>query len=75
MKISVTLQKTEWGQILDGLKCRAETYEETVRYYESGYAENEIADVRDAREAQYLARTYRRIILKIEKGLAGKRTY
>ena len=66
MKKSVSLDECEWGQILDGLKCRAELYEETVRYYESGYAEEEIAEVRDADEARALARIYRRIIRKIE---------
>ncbi len=67
MKISVALEENDWGQILDGLRCRAETYEETVRYYESGYAECEIAEVRDANEARELAHRYRDIIGTIER--------
>ena len=34
----VALAENEWGQVVDGLICRAELYEETVRYYESGPA-------------------------------------
>lgn len=52
MKIAVVMDDNEWGQILDGLRCRVETYEETVRYYETGYAESEIAEVRDGDEAR-----------------------
>lgn len=70
MKITVLLERYEWGQILDGLRCRAETYEETVRYFETGYAESEIAEVRDRNEANEIGRIYRAIISKIEKALA-----
>ena len=70
MKIAVVLDDIEWGQVLDGLRCRAETYEETARYYESGYAESEIAEVRDVDEAQEMADLYREIIGKIESALA-----
>ena len=67
MKIAVVLDDIEWGQVLDGLRCRAEIYEETVRYYESGYAESEIAEVRDENEARKLAELYRNIIGKIDR--------
>lgn len=67
MKIAVVLDDIEWGQVLDGLKCRAEIYEETVRYYESGYAESEIAEVRDGNEARKLSDLYRNIIGKIDR--------
>lgn len=67
MKIAVVLDDDEWGQVLDGLRCRAEIYEETVRYYESGYAESEIAEVRDVSEARKLADLYRDIIGKIDR--------
>ncbi len=66
MKIAVVLDDNEWGQILDGLRCRVETYEEAIRYYETGYAESEIAEVRDANEARELADLYKDIIGKIE---------
>ena len=70
MIIAVVLDETEWGQVLDGLRCRAETYEETVRYYESGHADCEIAEVRDVDEAREMADSYREIIGKIEKAFA-----
>ncbi len=69
MKISVALEENDWGQILDGLRCRAETYQETVRYYESGHAKSEIAEVRDVDEARELAELYRSIIERIQKAL------
>lgn len=62
----------EWGQILNGLRFRAESYEETVRYFESGYAESEIAEVRDLDEARELADIYRGITRKIQKALQKK---
>ena len=67
MKIAVELEETDWMQILDGLRCRAEIYEDTFRYYESGHAESEIAEVRDGNEARELADLYWSIIGKIER--------
>ena len=69
MKITVALEEHDWKQILDGLRCRAEIYEETVRYYESGYAESEIAEVRDVDEARELAGLYLGIVEKIKQAL------
>jgi hypothetical protein len=74
MKIAVVLEDHEWGQILDGLRCRAELYDETVQYYKAGYAESEIAEVKDEEEARDLAMLYWGIIAKIKKGLAGRST-
>ena len=71
-KFQVSLDARDWGQILDGLRCRLETYEETVRYYETGNAEGEIEEVRDVDEAESLAKTYSDLIQKIEKSLAAK---
>ena len=68
-KFAVSLDERDWGQILDGLRCRLEAYEETVRYYESGHAESEIAEVRGVDEAQELADRYRGIIKKIQQAL------
>ena len=68
-KFPVSLDERDWGQILDGLRCRLETYEETVRYYESGHAESEIAEVRDVDEARELADRYRGIVEKIQRAL------
>ena len=73
MKIMVVLDDNDWGQILDGLRCRAETYEETARYHEKGHAESEIAEVRDENEARKLADLYRNIIGKIDRALVPRR--
>jgi hypothetical protein len=67
MKISITLDDTDWGQIIDGLNCRAEIYEATVIYYETGLADGPIAEVTDEEEAQTLAATYRALIENIQR--------
>lgn len=63
--ITVTLDDNDWGQIIDGLTCRAEWYENAVQYYETGYCEGDIAEVRDGDEARVLAEWYMNIIRKI----------
>lgn len=66
MKKTVQLDKTAWGQIVDGLTCRAEWYENAIQYYETGYCEGEVAEVRDEDEARVLAETYRKTIEEIQ---------
>ncbi len=66
MNKPITLDDNDWGQIIDGLTCRAELYEETVRYYETGQADGGIAEVSDAEEARELAAKYRSIIDQIQ---------
>lgn len=70
MEKTVKLDEGAWGQIIDGLTCRAELYENAIQYYETGSCEGEIAEVRDKDEAQALANWYREIIEKIQKQLA-----
>ncbi len=55
MKAAIELDDDEWGQIVDGLTCRAMLYEETVVYYEGGIPDGEIAEVSDVEEARALA--------------------
>jgi hypothetical protein len=66
---TVELETAEWGQVLDGLTCRAEQYELTVQYYETGVADGEILEVSHGHEARYIAEFYRSIIAKIEQQL------
>ena len=66
MKKTIELEDHEWGQVVDGLTCRAELYEETVGYYETGQADDGIAEVNDAEEARDLARVYRSLIDKVQ---------
>jgi hypothetical protein len=69
MKKAVKLDDAAWGQVVDGLTCRAELYENTIDYYEGGFVEGEVAIVRDAAEARCLANWYRRIIEDIRRQL------
>jgi hypothetical protein len=70
MKKKVELDEIEWSQIVDGLTCRAEWYENAVQYYETGYCVGEVAEVRDKDEARSFAKWYRGIIEKIGKQIA-----
>lgn len=67
MKTKIELDDNDWGQIIDGLECRAEQYEKTVRYFESGESNGEIEEVSGVDEAREQAETYRAIIAKIQR--------
>lgn len=67
----VELNEVEWGQVLDGLTCRAEQYERTAQYHETGFADGDILEVRDAREAKNIAAHYRELIGEIREQLRG----
>ena len=71
MKKSIELDENDWGQIMDGLICRAEDYERTARYHETGFADDLIIEVRDAGEARNLANWYRRMAEDIRGQLNG----
>ena len=66
---TLKLDSNDIGQILDGLRCRADSWRETADYLESGEASriDFIAEeCSDADEAQSIAGTYERIIREIE---------
>ena len=67
MKKTIELDENDWGQVMDGLTCRAEDYERTAHYHETGFADDLILEVRDAAEAHHLANRYRRIVQKIRE--------
>ena len=67
--IKIALEENDWGQILDGLICRAEQYELTAQYHEAGIADGSVLDVRDADEARNLADWYRRIVEDLRRQL------
>jgi len=67
MKISITLDDTDWGQIIDALTCRLELYEATVIYFETGMADGPIAEVTGIEEAQTLSATYSMLIEQIQQ--------
>ena len=64
-EVSITLGKNAWGQILDGLTCRAEQYELTAKYHSGESVQGEILEVCDADEARDLAQCYHRLVLQI----------
>ncbi len=63
--VAVKLSRTSWGQIIDGLTCRAEQYELTAMYHSGASVQGEILEVRDADEARDLAQCYHRLVLQI----------
>lgn len=67
MKTKIDLEQSDWGQIIDGLECRAEQYEKTVRYFELGESNGEIEEVSGVEEARSLAKLYRSLIAKIQR--------
>ena len=67
--VAITLCRTSWGQILDGLACRAEQYELTAQYHETGFADGDILEASSAHEANTIAAHYREIIEKIGEQL------
>ena len=67
MKKQVILDDADWGQIMDGLSCRAEQYEITARYYEADISDGVILDVRDEEEARSLASWYWGILKEIRR--------
>jgi hypothetical protein len=68
-QVTITLDENDWGQVMDGLSCRAEQYELTARYHECGYVDKDILEIRDADEAQNLAGWYRRLVEQIRSQL------
>jgi hypothetical protein len=70
-KPKVGLSEQEWGQILDGLACRAALYKETVGYYKHGVSYGHIAEVNGVEEARAILRYYRRIIQNIKRQLGN----
>ncbi len=68
-RFSVTLDDIDLGQALDGLKIRAESWQKTADYLETGFTSDEFfipEECTDAHEASRIAEHYERIIKKIE---------
>ena len=68
-EVSITLTENDWGQIMDGLTCRAEQYELTAEYHAGETVEGGILEVRDADEARELADLYRQLSEQIRHQL------
>jgi len=69
MKKTIAMDDNDLGQIIDGLTCRAGQYELTAQYHETGFADGDILEARDAEEARNIANHYREIIWKVREQL------
>ena len=68
-RVAITLEENDWGQIIDGLTCRAEQYERTAHYYETDGGDECIEEVNSAEEARTLAAWYCRLVDQIRSQL------
>ena len=58
-RFSISLDRSDWGQIVEGLEARRESWEVTARYLD---VDQVIEDCHDAEEARALVATYDRLI-------------
>jgi hypothetical protein len=67
-RVNINLSLNDLGQMLDGIRCRAEAYERTAEYMSSGEIDpGEVAlECSDADEARKIAAHYRSIIADCE---------
>ena len=65
----IELDELDLGQLLDGLEVRADAWEKTACYHQTGAAPPDfiVEECNDAEEAEQIANHYRSIISKIEK--------
>jgi hypothetical protein len=70
-KVSISLDRNDWGQIVDGLEARRASWEVTVRYLEGEEVAQAIEECRDAEEARGLVATYDRLIGELCSQLRG----
>ena len=66
---TIRFAANDLGQLLDGLRSRSESWQNTVEYLESGYSPRDdfvIEECSDAEEARAIADHYDRIIASIE---------
>ena len=77
--LTIRLDSEDLGQLLDGLRCRAEAWHGTAEYMETGYSArddfvveecSEAEDALTAEEARAIAAHYDRIISSIEEQVA-----
>jgi hypothetical protein len=69
---TLRLDRNDIGQILDGLRCRAESWRQTAEYLDSGCTNGAnfiLEECSDAEEARSIAEHYERIIHSIKKQL------
>lgn len=73
---TIRLESNDLGQLLDGLRCRSESWHGTADYLESGHTPREdfvVEDCSDAEEAAAIAADYDRIIASIESQMRAQK--
>ena len=68
-QLTLTLDSLDVGQLLDGLRSRAESWRNTVEYMESGYSHDDAfvcEKCTDSSEAEQIAKHYEKIVASIE---------
>lgn len=70
-RFTITLNAVDLGQLLDGLRIRAESWRATAHFFESGYAEDDFMceHCNDAYEATHIAAHYDRLIAEIQHSI------
>ncbi len=71
--IQITLNQHDLGQLLDGLRIRAEAWSKTAEYFESGFNADDAficEECSDPHEARRIAQHYGKIITNIESQVA-----
>lgn len=58
IKVSISLDRNDWGQIVDGLEARRASWEITARYLVGEGVDQAIEECSDAEEARALVTTY-----------------
>jgi len=70
-KVSISLNRNDWGQIIEGLESRRASWEVTARYLEGEAVDQAIEECGDAEEARALVATYDRLIGELRSQLQG----
>ena len=68
--LTIELSSHDLGQLLDGIRMRAEAWQKTADYLKSGYSSDDsfiCEECSGPKEAQRIARHYDKIISEIEK--------
>jgi hypothetical protein len=68
--LQILLNNDDLGQLLDGLRCRAEAWQKTAEYLKSGCCSDDsfvCEECSSTHEAKMIAQHYRKIIASIEQ--------
>ena len=69
-QIRISLDSLDVGQLLDGLRERAESWQKTAEFLESGYVADDsfiCEECSDANEATQVAEHYHSLVVSIER--------